>query len=241
MKKLLAILLALLCLTTLTAFAESDGYESLVQVTDDETVQELESFARAELAQRYPSLTEEQLARFSEVGIYTYLSREGWWLISLYYDGIESVLMEFEVIRTPEGTLSVEWVLPWDIAKLVQLYDSSISHEDALAVGRISLGAAMAKYEAMYPGSAQKAVERYGLAMLDPSGFMTLAWFVSPLNQGLDDEPPRWCLNFYLPVDPEAEPDDEMNPLWYRVEINAATGAVEDETLFDLFTLGPDQ
>lgn len=43
-----------------------------------------------------------------------------------------------------------------------------------------------------------------------------------------------------LPVDPEAGPDCEMNPLWYWVEIDAVTGAVLHETIDSMFELPKD-
>lgn len=241
MKKLLMLLALLMCL--LPALAEENGltdwrasYEAPVLVTEPELAGELENYAREELAKRFPKLTEEQLADFTEVTIYTYSSREDWWAVTLYYMGCESVQMEFDVIRTEDGQFEIERVLPWDIEGLVELYDGSISREDALAVGRISLAAAMAEYAGQYPEEAKAVVERYGLAILDPSGFLTHEWFVSPLNQGGGDEPVRWSLNFVLPVDPQAGPDGEANPLWYRVEIDATTGAVISENNWALFS-----
>lgn len=241
MKKLLLMLALLLCLA-LPSLAEQpaltdwlENYEAPVQVTEPELAGELEAYAREELAKRFPKLTEEQLANFTEVTVYTYPSRGDWWAVTLYYMGCESVQMEFDVIRTEDGQFEIEWVLPWDIEGLVELYDNSISREDALAVGRISLAVAMAEYAAQYPEKAQAVVERYGLAILDPSGFLTHEWFCSPLNQGGEDL--RWSLNFVLPVDPEAGPDGKMNPLWYRVEINATTGEVISETDWRLFSL----
>lgn len=242
MKKLLIALAALLlCLTTLTAGAEwweSEWYEPvpLVCVTDPALVQELTDYAHQELARLFPGLTEEQRARFV---VDELLIPEGGgdWSVWMTYDGCESVCMEFEVIRTEDGTLETVWVLPWDLEALVNLYDSSITYEEALAVGRISMGAAMAAYAAEYPGSAQAAVDRCGLAMLDPSGFVVEAAFVSPLNGGIKDEPAHWSLSFALPVDPAAGANWDVNPLWYQVDVNAATGAVMDETTFRLFSI----
>lgn len=249
MKRLLILLLLTLCLPAAAMADWMDNgdwpdwvyeIEYPVVVTDRPLCQELEAFARAELARRFPKLTETQLAHFDMDDVYTYESRENWWSVSLHYHGIENVQMDFDVIRTAEGTFEIEHVLPWDIEELVALYDSAISHADALAAGRISLAAAMADYAAQYPDEAKAAVDYYGLAMLDPSGFLTHAWFQSPLNQGGADEPLRWSLNFMLPVDPEAGPDCEMNLLWYRVEINAVTGAVLHETIDSMFALPKD-
>lgn len=250
MKRLMALLMLLtLCLLAAAAADWMDNgdwpdwvyqIEYPVVVDDQPLCQELEDFARAELAQRFPKLTETQLAHFVMDDVYTYASRDNWWSVSLHYHGIENVMMEFDVIRTEEGAFEIERVLPWDIEGLVALYDSAISHEDALAAGRISLAAAMADYAAQYPDEAKAAVDYYGLAMLDPSGFLTHAWFQSPLNQGGKDEPLRWSLNFVLPVDPEAGPDGDMNPLWYRVEIDAVTGAVLHETIDSMFALPKD-
>lgn len=240
MKRLLICLALLMCLLVPAAAEWMDDYDWLnwelpVVVDDPELCEELEAFAREELAQRFPKLTEEQLANFTEVTVYTYPSREDWWAVTLYYMGCESVQMEFDVIRTEDGQFEIEWVLPWDIEGLVELYDNSISREDALAVGRISLAVAMAEYAEQYPDDVKAAVDYYGLAILDPSGFLTHEWFCSPLNQGGEDL--RWSLNFVLPVDPQAGPDGKMNPLWYRVEIDATTGAVLHETIYSMFAL----
>lgn len=246
MKRLIALLLLTLCLFTAAVADWQDEYEwpdwvyeteYPVMVNNPDLCQELEAFTRAELALRFPKLTEAQLANFAMDDVYTYESRENWWSVSLHYNGIENVMMEFDVIRTAEGELEIERVLPWDIEGLAQLYDSSISYEDALAVGRISLAAAMADYADKYPDEAKAAVDYYGLAILDPSGFLTHAWFQTPLNQGGADEPVRWSLNFVLSVDSEAGPDGEMNPLWYRVEIDAATGVVLHETIDSMFVI----
>lgn len=237
-KWLIPLVLYLMCLNTLAGAEWADQIEWPVEVTDPILCQELEVFARSELAHRYPELSDAQLANFMMDDVYTYLSRENWWSVSLHYDGCESVQMNFDVIRASGGELEVEWVLPWDIEALVQLYDSCITREDALAVGRISLAVAMSDFAEQYPGDAKAAVDYYGLAMLDPAGFLTHAWFCSPLNQGGDDV--RWALHFVLPVDPEAGPDGEMNPLWYRVDIDAVTGAVMHETIDYMFSIPQD-
>ena len=236
MKKLLIALAALLlCLTTLTAGAEWEP-TSLVYVTDPTLVKELTDYAHQELARLFPGLTEEQRARFV-VDELVEMDWCGGWSVGMTYDGCESVCMDFEVNRAENGTLTSTWVLPWDIVALVNLYDSSITYEEALAVGRISMGAAMAAYAAEYPESARAAVDRCGLAMLDPSGFVVEAAFVSPLNGGIEDEPAYWSLSFALPVDPAAGANWGVNPLWYQVDVNAATGAVLDETTFRLFSI----
>lgn len=250
MKRLMALLMLLiLCLPTAAVADWQDEYdwpdwaydiEYPVVVNNPDLCQELEAFARAELARRFPKLTEAQLTNFVMDDVYTYESKGEWWSVSLRYHGIENVMMEFEIIRGEDGGLEISWVLPWDIEGLVQLYDSSISYEDALAAGRISLAAAMADYAEEYPEDAKAAVDYYGLAILDPSGFLTHAWFETPLNQGGADEPVRWSLNFVLPVAPEAGPDGEMNPLWYRVTIDAATGAVLHETIGSMFLIPKD-
>ena len=76
------------------------------------------------------------------------------------YDGCESVCMDFEVTRAEDGTLTTTWVLPWDVVALVNLCDSSITDEEALAVGRIALGAAMTAYAAEDPGSSASGSRR---------------------------------------------------------------------------------
>lgn len=236
MKKLLIAFAALLlCLTMLIAGAEWEP-TPLVYVTDPALVQELTDYAHQELARLFPGLTEEQRARFV---VDELLIRE-WsygWSVGMTYDGCESVCMDFEVSRAEDGTLTTTWVLPWDIEALVNLYDGSITDEEALAVGRITMGAAMAAYAEEYPDSARAAVDRCGLAMLDPAGFVVAADFISPLNGGIEDEPAHWSLSFALPVEPAAGDNWGINPLWYQVDVNAATGAVMDETTFRLFSI----
>lgn len=246
MKQMLTMVMALvLCLTLLTAGAEWQP-TPLVYVTDPALVQELTDYAHRELARLFPGLTEEQRARFAVDTLVEYewcgglkvgMDYVSGWKMAITYDDCYPMMMDFEVIRTEDGTLETVWVLPWDLEALVNLYDSSITYEEALAVGRISMGAAMAAEAAEFPDRALAAVDRCGLAMLDPSGFVVEAAFVSPLNGGIKDEPAHWSLSFALPVDPAAGANWDVNPLWYQVDVNAATGAVMDETAFRLFSV----
>lgn len=236
MKQMLTMVMALvLSLTLLTAGAEWQP-TPLVYVTDPALAQELTDYAHQELTRLFPGLTEGQRARFVVDEMLVSEGGSGW-SVWMTYDGCESVCMEFEVSRAEDGSLTTTWVLPWDVVALVNLYDSSITDEEALAVGRIALGAAMTAYAAEYPERAQAAVDRCGLAMLDPAGFVVEADFVSPLNGGIKDEPAYWSISFALPVDPEAGSNWDVNPLWYQVDVNAATGAVMHETTFRLFSI----
>lgn len=236
MKKLLIVLLALaLCLSPAGGCAEW-VYEPPVQVTDEVLCTELADYARAELVRIFPGLTEAQRDRFTVDDVLLQPSGEGW-AVGMSYDGCDSVMMEFFVRRAEDGSLTTEWYLPWPLEELVALYDASVSYEDALAVGRISLGAAMAEEAARCPERARAAVARCGLAMLDPAHFVVEAAFVAPMSIGLPEEPAYWSLRFGLPVEPDAGSNWNVNPLWYQVEVDAATGAVRGETALMIFNI----
>lgn len=236
MKRILTALLALtMLLMPLHACAEWI-YEPPVPVTDEALCTALADYARAELARIFPGLTEAQRDRFTVDDVLLQPSGEGW-SVGMSYDGCDSVMMEFFIHRGADGAFTTEWYLPWPLEELVALYDASVSFEDALAVGRISLGAAMAEEATLDPERARAAVARCGLAMLDPANFVVEAAFVAPMSIGSAEETAYWSLRFGLPVEPDAGSNWNVNPLWYQVEVDAATGAVRGETALMIFNI----
>ncbi len=204
-------------------------------VTEEALVQELTDFAMAELASMCPTLTDEQLADFTVATVCELQGKKGW-SVTLIYKNCNSIMMDFSISRNESGSLQVLETLNWPIEELIAQFDSCISSEDAIALGRLCLATAIKEQSLIYPEDASLIVQKYGFAILDPSKFIVEATFVSPLNLGSPESPAYWSLRFSLPLNPEAGYNRNENPYWYHVKIDATCGIMIEQSMLNLFS-----
>ena len=224
MKLRIAAMLTLLVCCTAIVSAWADWFDP-VYVTDPLLKQELIDYAYQEMAQIYPRLTAEQRAAFVVTDV-AWFPNTSTWKVWMIYKNCETVIVYFDIARNTEGMFYTQYHIPWDIESLVTLFDQSISAEEALVIGHLSLANAICDSYQEYPDKAKAFVDIFGLSILEPANFVVEMSFCSPLNGGSRSDGVYWSMYFAVPFDAEAGADWSVNSLWYDVDVDAATGKV---------------
>lgn len=207
-------------------------YEPLVYVTDPELITELNDFAFRKLKELFPSLTEDQLGKFEcflPICVFQEDSQEVWY-VNVIYAGVQNVSIDFHIIRDKDGVLQLKLRTPYELDKLVELMDSCMTEEIALAVASKRLDAKLSRCEDLHPDEMDKIRFDTGYALLDSSEFEHDSEFWCMYNQG--EERPNWCFYFEMKATVDDNGDSTEPFLLYRAKIDAQSGDVISETFY---------
>lgn len=203
--------------------AFEEWYEPMEYVTDPELQMELYVFVLEELELLFPSLTEEQIRKFectSPIGV----SREDGqavWFVFMTYDDLESVGIDFHIIRDNSGILQLIWHTPHEIDKVIEVMDSCIQKEEAFAVAYTRLSGRIRRYQELMVNEITELRLSTGYNLTDASEFECYTSFFCEFNQG--SEEPIWDFSFTLNT-----PEGSFLARYY-VSIDAGTGDIISE------------
>ncbi len=220
---------AFLFITSLS-FAEWT-YVAPELVTDTALTDEITNYVSSELGNLFPALSESQKQHISISSIYEYPDQSGW-SVELVYKDCPNFLMSLEIIRTSDNSLRITDYLPWALEELVEIYDSCISYEDAIAIARIHLAVAIYRASQMEETGILRFAEEYGYSALEPTHFVVEAAFITPQNGGIKDSSPEWSFYFGFVMDEQAGANWNINPLWYEISIDASSGTILEENYY---------
>lgn len=220
----------LLIMSTSFAFAEWT-YTAPKLVTDTVLTDEITAFLSNELGNLFPALSETQKQQISISTIHEYPDQSGW-SVDLVYKDCPNFFMSLKIIRTSDNSLQITDTLPWAFEELVELYESCISYEDAVAIARIHLAVAIYRACQMEENEISQFVEEYGFSALDPTHFVEEAAFITPQNGGIKDSAPEWSFYFGFAKDEQAGANWTVNPLWYEISIDASSGVILEEKYY---------